>query len=786
LWPPLPTDLVACELACRYLLSVIRGSIALQYHVALIGAKAMDNPCSVLPVSTKLAQLKAGEKAWAVLRPNFTASIPVKHSPSGIYDLTGGVYLLGDQTRRALHYVRLPSHAEEEAEWKTIDVGRMIIDMGLCVYEHDLIAVVTTTPHIVPGGRTTFDIELAFFEFSSGKPHPQARKHRLHVMNSVYEKPAIGIEIVGDNLVLVLFYHRNDASPPDRVFIYDWRTAVVKTSFAVPYKTYSGLVFLTEDIILLPNTQTNALDIFRIPSKPSLDSNSHLPVLSLSLPTLAEGRTVGGISCRSEPNPIGASSYLDKKKEARERLNAQGQGEEEEDLFPKRGYLASAEQAICIFAVRILGVQLGNFQFGHTFTFVAHRSALVNVLEQYEKEQEEKREERKEEKERKREQEETAAGARMDDGGLGADSIPRKNGQSAGAPSSSSAPGSNAYPDADADANAPSSPSPPRIPWASWGPEITRWFNSDSIPTRWITTTAGQRCVLIADSAPDTGFPYVVLDFNPENVRRMKGWLKARKAKEREPGRGTRERAEEETHGGDAGAGGVVDEAEEAWVEVGSALDDDAARDMDAMMDGQVHTGIAIVDEDDLERTATPIPNAPISDDVSVASNQAPVASTGSVSTDTSSNSEFDNGHDVGIDIDTDSVDISMDDEEGSETPYDIELTSESESESDGANGNADLDEDENGDVDRDRDTDNPLEGPDSAAARRIWCVTTSEIVEPSETFSEHVEGRLPYVACASARTYAFHGVLLDEERVIGIRTDVMDRIKHVEVHHFG
>lgn len=47
-------------------------------------------------------------------------------------------------------------------------------------------------------------------------------------MNTPGEKPAIGIEIVGDNLVLVLYYHRNDAKPDDKVFIFDWRTAVIK------------------------------------------------------------------------------------------------------------------------------------------------------------------------------------------------------------------------------------------------------------------------------------------------------------------------------------------------------------------------------------------------------------------------------------------------------------------------------------------------------------------------------------------------------------------------------
>ena len=140
----LDTDIASCRLTCTYLDNVVRDSVVLQYHTALIGARATDNPCSDLPLSKKLEQLKDGEKAWAVLKPTSITTIPVKHNTSGIYDLTGGVYLLGNQSRRDLHYVRLPSHPGEEPEWSTIHVGRTIIDMGLCVYEHDLIAVVTT------------------------------------------------------------------------------------------------------------------------------------------------------------------------------------------------------------------------------------------------------------------------------------------------------------------------------------------------------------------------------------------------------------------------------------------------------------------------------------------------------------------------------------------------------------------------------------------------------------------------------------------------------------------
>ena len=61
---------------------------------------------------------------------------------------------------------------------------------------------------------------------------------------------------------------------------------------------------------------------------------------------------------------------------------------------------------------------------------------------------------------------------------------------------------------------------PISVPWSSWGPPITRWFPSDNTnSTRWITTSAGQRGVFCGFH-PAIECQYIVLDFNPESLRR--------------------------------------------------------------------------------------------------------------------------------------------------------------------------------------------------------------------------------------------------------------------------
>ena len=144
-------DIFSCQLTSKYLDHLIRGSVVLQYNVALDAANAQVNPCVSLTIAEKLRALKSSEDAWAFLRPDFKASIPVTHNQSGVYDLTGGVYLLSNSTRTALHYLKLPGKEGDESYWKVLRSDKSIIDIGLSIFEHDLIVnVVTCVPFHVP------------------------------------------------------------------------------------------------------------------------------------------------------------------------------------------------------------------------------------------------------------------------------------------------------------------------------------------------------------------------------------------------------------------------------------------------------------------------------------------------------------------------------------------------------------------------------------------------------------------------------------------------------------
>jgi hypothetical protein len=223
-----------------------------------------------------------------------------------------------------------------------------------------------------------------------------------------------------------------------------------------PFHTYSGILFLEEDLIILPNAKSAAFDFFRIPRNQTAITPK--PIFSLQLPSLADGMEINYITCLAEPNPIPDISRLNKRERPQELAKM------DVDLVDpsllERGFLASAEDAICIFQIHFRYVIQGHVN-PHVSTTVksyallVHRSSFLKMAQHYEYP--------------------PNAGVALE----------------------------------------------PQISWVDWGPPLSRWFNVS--PTRWITTSAGQRCVIRNDSRRRS--PITILDFNQFNIRTMKAKL---------------------------------------------------------------------------------------------------------------------------------------------------------------------------------------------------------------------------------------------------------------------
>jgi hypothetical protein len=57
------------------------------------------------------------------------------------------------------------------------------------------------------------------------------------------------------------------------------------------------------------------------------------------------------------------------------------------------------------------------------------------------------------------------------------------------------------------------------IPWDRWGPSVTRWWVTGVIPTNWVTTTAGQRCVVKFSRDEHAPSSILILEFNPRRLK---------------------------------------------------------------------------------------------------------------------------------------------------------------------------------------------------------------------------------------------------------------------------
>ncbi|KAG6840243.1 hypothetical protein C0991_007991 [Blastosporella zonata] len=430
-------DLTSVSTTHSSLRAVVKASHGLQFRYAACNAGVEVNPNSNHVASERLSSLRLLEAGWSNFNIDFRKSISVKHKASGLYDLTGGICVLGDANRQALHHVRLPSNPNDVVEWSKIHVDQEVVDFGLCLYEHDLIAVLTFTPH--PSISEKFLIEIRLLQFSTGKPHPLAREPVLFVRETnSWTRPSILMEIVGNHLVLVLTHVRvmQFVQGRDRMYVFEWKTGTVKLKTKFPRQTYHGVVFLSPTILCLPNIRANTLDIWLIPSEPIQVLRGPVPQLhpfmKIGLPELSARQLLLGALCRAEPNPAPGGT-----------------------LHSSQPFHASSGDAIVIFNFRSID---RTDMTSRTWMLFVHRSTLLGLC--------------------------------MD---LQPDHSPQailENG-------------------------------PEVVHWETegWGQQKTYWIEVGESAAPWITTTAGQRCV-IGDL--EEGVRQVtILDFNPHTIEKV-------------------------------------------------------------------------------------------------------------------------------------------------------------------------------------------------------------------------------------------------------------------------
>ncbi|KAG6810835.1 hypothetical protein H0H92_010130 [Tricholoma furcatifolium] len=352
-------DIISICRVNTVLRTCVNTSQSLQYRFATQIAGATDNRLCPLTIKERFELLRRRENGWSRFKVDFRKSLPILHQPYGIYDLTSGIYLMGDVNQKALHYCKLPSKREDTLSWQKIDLDKdlTVVDVGLSLYEHDLVAVVTTKQ--IP--MDALEVEVHLLQFSTGMPHPLAKNPALFVRKAYPPvASAIGIEVVGEYLALVTTPNISELCA--RFCVFEWKTGAVVLDYPVQHSTYCSIVFLSPRHILLANAFPGSLDVFVIPPREvhtaeGFDPDVDEPMVRLGLPMIHRGYSIRAIYGRAEPNPAPTGIP--------------------HSTLP---FHPAPEDAISIFNMHIRSD--GGHEWGD-FSMFVHRSALLALCEEY-------------------------------------------------------------------------------------------------------------------------------------------------------------------------------------------------------------------------------------------------------------------------------------------------------------------------------------------------------------------------------------------------------------------
>ena len=134
--------------------NLISTSVLLQYLLHLeSSAHSLYPSGSATSLISQLKVLTDTEARWQDWEYTGFKRLEVQHQPSGIYDLTSGIFILGEgsplgRLTVGLRWVDL--RLGKDLVWNRFDLRTPIVDLGLNALEWDLIAVVSMCVEFLP------------------------------------------------------------------------------------------------------------------------------------------------------------------------------------------------------------------------------------------------------------------------------------------------------------------------------------------------------------------------------------------------------------------------------------------------------------------------------------------------------------------------------------------------------------------------------------------------------------------------------------------------------------
>ncbi|KIL58182.1 hypothetical protein M378DRAFT_86879, partial [Amanita muscaria Koide BX008] len=358
-------SMLTCGLVNREFNEIIQSSTLLQYSLACKAAAVVDNSRSSLSYAERLQALKKREEAWRKLKPVFEMTIDTHSTTSSICRSTEGVYFMTDDNRKDLNYCHLPSFPQDNPRWiripghgPALDWSGILVNFAAALYEHDLIVNFITYAYLTfQSNMQQHSLDLVFLKFTTGEYHPLARRPRIHVQRSLELKPWVVSRIVGDNLALII--HSRDGAFSDKLIIIDWKTGHKLLQHEATENPYSSLVFVSPELLLVPNSVLFHFEIWHLPSQ-QFNSQSPIQILSLQIPALSPEYSFfhsGNFGCNGEPNPfLRSMPYL-----------------------PPQSFFSSPENSIIMVTLRMESNSHPD-RFA-SYNLIMHRHALLDTIQ---------------------------------------------------------------------------------------------------------------------------------------------------------------------------------------------------------------------------------------------------------------------------------------------------------------------------------------------------------------------------------------------------------------------
>ncbi|KAJ6483530.1 hypothetical protein C8R47DRAFT_1197301 [Mycena vitilis] len=349
-------DLRNCEATNnRFLSDLIRDSALLQYEAEKELTCIEDTPYSRRTNSlvNRVEHIRLLQRAWMDFSHVFTQTITVDpRAASSLCKFVSGICFMGGVRGPVAGLPDVINYAHVASEnlgWEHIEIGRPVVDFVVAIDEHNLMAVVTYTPHRSDDQLLSVDIVL--LTFSTGKHHEQTENPVIHVHDVEKSRnvPRTTIDIAGKHLLLELVYE-DEGKDLNLLHIFDWVSGVPQMDpFAI---SNLGSAFLAEDTVLLPNGEGNALDIYRIPQ-----TGQAAMIHSFHLPPLTPSCSIAAIVCEVSPSCSGSNSHT-----------VPGD---------RRRYSSDFEKSLMVISFDITGTDEDNID---RFLFVFLRDEFVDML----------------------------------------------------------------------------------------------------------------------------------------------------------------------------------------------------------------------------------------------------------------------------------------------------------------------------------------------------------------------------------------------------------------------